>query len=83
MFILFMCVLLYNVYFLALWTVRFVTILFRVHFSKLKHFKLCSWLKHMEIKTYDEDLIEAVLENQLKSHKVISDAHMSHKEDQQ
>ena len=58
--ILFMIVLGYNLIFLAFWTYRFTSVIFRIHFPKLRKFQICSWLNHIEIKTYDEDLIEVL-----------------------
>jgi hypothetical protein len=56
MFVLFLIVLSYNLFFLTLWTIRFTSVLLRVNVDKLRRFQICSWLNHISIVAYDEEL---------------------------
>ncbi len=56
MFTLFMVVLAYNIFFLSMWFYRFISVLVRINIDRLRHYSVCSWLNHVKIMSYEEEL---------------------------
>ncbi len=53
---LFIVVLCFNVFFLSLWLFRFASVLLRINIDKLRQYLICSWLNHVKMLSYEEDL---------------------------
>ena len=53
----------YNVYFMLLWGLRFVSVFFRLHIEKLRKLAICRWLNYVDIKNYEEDLLQEIVQN--------------------
>lgn len=56
MLILFLMILLYNMYFLVIWARQFFTVIVRVHHKLFKKLKYCKCLRKVKIDDYDKNL---------------------------
>lgn len=56
LFILFLLILLYNLYFLCVWVHQFFNVIFRVHQKMFKKIKYCKCLRGLKIDDYDRNL---------------------------
>ena len=56
MFVLFIAILLFNIYFLGKWGYRFFDVLLRINVDLLRGYKCFHFLKEREVDNYNEDL---------------------------
>jgi hypothetical protein len=56
MLFLFICILLFNLYFLVSWFFRFGDVILRQQLTRLRRLSICRCLKNIEVDDYDGDL---------------------------
>ena len=56
MFVLFVVILLFNIYFVLVWTYRFLDVLLRTYVDRLREYRCLQFLKEREVDNYDLDL---------------------------
>ena len=56
MLVLFIVILLFNIYFILVWTYRFLDVLLRTYVDRLRGYRCLQFLKEREVDNYDEDL---------------------------
>eukprot|EP00347_Sterkiella_histriomuscorum_P002411 403368259 len=54
--VLFLLILIYNLYFYSLWTYRFGEVLLRAHVYKLREYRCCYFLRRIQVDTYEMTL---------------------------
>jgi hypothetical protein len=60
MFLLFLCILLFNLYFLVSWFFRFGDVILRQQMNLFRRLPICMCLKRMEVADYDGDLQKVI-----------------------